>query len=261
MHVIVPPYLLEMQSWFGECISRPRVIPRADSKITEGIDKWISPGPQLSAEERLNIYHEQYWLRLLTILQKDYPTLLRLFSPNDFNRLIGESFLLQHPPDHWSLHFLGWLLPQWIKQTYREEDQLLVSQVALVDLAHEKVLLANAGPPLKDFSKQVFLQPFVVLLELEADLFQFREEMLQEEPAYWTEHPFPKIKWGLKRPFALYLHQNRILYEEISQTQYQILTAFEKGATLEDAMDFADESCNIADWFRTWAERNWLRSL
>lgn len=179
---VIPPSLLEIQTWFGKMIARPLGKPAAN------IEKWITPGPHLTPQQRLAIYNEQYWLRLFIILQKDYPTLLRLFGPQDFNQLIGEPYLLKYPPRHWSLRFLGSRLPQWIEKDYQEEDKILVSQVAQIEAA---------------FISLFFLKDKNLILTLNANLFAFREQLLEKEPNYWTEHPFPKIDWGKKRRYLV----------------------------------------------------------
>src|SRR5688500_16487545 len=57
----------------------------------------LLPSTQLTAGERLAVYHRQYWFRLLGALQQAYPLMVRLLGTWHFNHLAGE-FLQQKPP-------------------------------------------------------------------------------------------------------------------------------------------------------------------
>lgn len=143
----VPPSLLEMQQWFAKIVASPiretgeYRLPLYEKQLSESIEKRISPGPRLSAEQRIGIYNQQYWFRLFVLLQDSYPTLLRLFGHQDFNHLIAEPYLQKYFPDHWSLSFLGSRLPRWIEEEYQEEDKSLILAAAQLDEVHERLFL------------------------------------------------------------------------------------------------------------------------
>lgn len=50
----------------------------------------ISEQGHISAVERLGTYNRGYWFRLFTILQDEFPTLIKLINYNEFNRLAQE---------------------------------------------------------------------------------------------------------------------------------------------------------------------------
>ena len=64
----------------------------------------------LPAVERLDIYANMYFFRLLDALKEDYPRLLEAIGAGRFNNLITD-YLLKHPSHHPSLRFLGEALP------------------------------------------------------------------------------------------------------------------------------------------------------
>lgn len=222
-------HLADLQQWFTEQLFNPA---QADQQILST--------PNLSALQRISIYAQQYWQRLLPFLQKSYPTLLHLFGPTEFDELIAKPYLLAFPPDHWSLSKLGSRLPYWIERHYHEEDKILVYQASLVDESFTRI--RSTLPLPNDLSAPFYLQSHITLLALDADLFTFRKELLQQKT--------PTIDWGEKRYFAC--------CEEITSTQYLLLKAFEKGATIEEACSQIDSAPDIADWFKTWAERGWF---
>jgi hypothetical protein len=65
---------------------------------------------QLSAAERLDIYANMYFYRLLDALKEDFPRVLAAIGADRFHNLVTD-YLLQHPPRHPSLRYLGERFP------------------------------------------------------------------------------------------------------------------------------------------------------
>ncbi len=61
---------------------------------------------RLSAVERLDVYANMYFFRLLDCVRDDYPTLVQLIGDAAFHNLITD-YLLAHPPQHFSLRYAG----------------------------------------------------------------------------------------------------------------------------------------------------------
>ena len=265
----VPESLLEMQRWVAQIVSLPLRqmgedgLPIFEKRVSLEVEERISPGPFLTAEQRIGLYNQQYWFRLFIILQEQYPTLTRLFGFTSFNRELAEPYLLHFPPSHWSLSTLGARLSEWIEKEYKEEDKVLVYEAALVDAAYERIFYAGSFDPLdsEDFSRAksepLFLQPTVQLLSLHADLFCFRSELLSFEPEHWVGADFPPIQWG---DLHFYTLSKAGIYEEIGSSELILLKAFQKGSTLRAACKnlSIDVEPFIADWFKKWVQRGWL---
>ncbi len=181
-----PPALVELQKWTAQIITRPlrergeRNLPQFAPEIVAEIEQRIAPGAHLTPAEVIGIHNAQYWFRLFTLLQEQYPTITRLFGYTSFNREIAEPYFLSHPPDHWYVPYLGRFLPQWVNEEYTGEDKLLIYEVALVDAAFEKLTYNPASQA----------------LHLHADLLRFRKEMLQHAAPYWNDADFPALEWG-----------------------------------------------------------------
>lgn len=69
-------------------------------------DAIIQPGPELSAAERLELYHRQYWFRLLDSLAEDFPTLQACMGSDLFWR-DAERYLLHRSSSSFTLRHLG----------------------------------------------------------------------------------------------------------------------------------------------------------
>jgi len=268
-----PKALKELQEWFGAVITQPidqdsRINPIAPSgnSIEEEAKRYISPSITLTSKERIELYNQQYWWRLLNIMQQNFPLLTRLFGCQDFNHTIAMPYLERYPSSHWSLNTLGDTLPKWISENYHEEDKSLVLESALIDASF------NAGFCAKELKQivegaRVLLQPHVTLLELSYDIIPFRTKVLDKDPEYFADHNFPHLK-KQKTFGAIYRGKDlQISWKELSQAEYFALTQFSQEKSVEEFCDwlstqdrdFVRESeKNLILWFQEWTALGFL---
>jgi hypothetical protein len=268
---LIPESLSDIQTWFAKQITSPITesdaadIPLFPADLIDEIRKRIAPGPQMSSEERLGVYQQQYWWRIITICQEIFPTLVRLFGYEDFNNLIAKPYLLQYPPHDWFLSNIGSDLPKWLKKNYRHSDKTLVSGLAALDLAYEQLLFTELLLSIEPHvlaeceKKQLFLQPHVLLFALDGDLFGFRSQLMEHPPLHWETSDFPQISSSEgKKYFVLYRFQEKSCYEEISSQFYDLLACFKKGTRLTDLIPLLEQFEGILESFQLMAARGWL---
>lgn len=277
----LPQSLKEIQHWFGEIIAGPineysDIEPIAPSglPIQEEAKKHILPSPTLEAWERLQIYNQQYWWRLLSILHENLPLVVRLFGYRDFNQTIGMPFLKKYPPNTWSLVPLGSRVPQWIKEEYHDEDKQLIYDAAKVDVVFNDFFVVKEHPTVsigEDIAslldKKMTLQEHIHLFYFPFDLLPFRQKMLQEEPEHWEKNDFPKMEAG-DFYYVVFRRSDRNMgWSAISEAEYLLLSAFKQGGTINEACsqlsslsdaDSEEAIMHLSKWFQTWAARNWL---
>lgn len=281
-----PQMLKQMQLWFAGIITQPidqdnRLPPIAPSGTPIEKEAWdyIRPSPTLRPSQRIELYGQQYWWRLLNILQDFYPLVARLFGYHDFNRLIGIPYLSHYPPNHWSLNGLGDLLPVWIEQEYHESDKKLVLNAVEIDYAYHDNFLAKQLKPVdlqdlpnpEDFAylleQTLYLQPSVLLFfHLDYDLFTYRFEFLKHPVEYWTEHDFPPLN-PTQTPYVLFRNPHwASVWAPISLAEATLLNCFREGATLDEACSWLEEKpeiCaeaeeNLQQWIQGWIVKKWL---
>lgn len=271
--------LFEIQKWFGAMISQPLKSDHKLPKITpfetdaeEEACKYIAPSPTLKPCQRIELYHQQYWWRLLKCLQVNFPSLVRLYDPALFNEDIGVPYLSDNPPSHWALNRLGQTLPLWLKEkTFND----LTVDLAEIDAASQRAFWAKEQkavpfediPEKEKLNRKITLQAHVHLFYLERDLFTFRDEILKQDPSYWTQHPYPEIQKG-QYHFALYRNpKNQVKWKMLMRAEYYLLTLFRKSATIQEVCDsigekgeaFLEEAGNFLPlWFREWTCLKWL---
>lgn len=264
---LVPKNLLEVQKWFGSAISRP--LEKGDliaDSIKEEAAAFIVPSPSLEPYERIQIYGQQYWWRLLTILQEAFPCVLRLFGYHDFNDLIAVPYLVRYPADDWSLNTLGSKLVPWIEEFYHAEDKSLVLDAARLDYAYQVLFFVRDEPRLdaasEDFGvKPLYIQPSVCLIDFAYDMADFWKNLLNQEPEYWIDHPFPELK---KDPTFIIIYRapnGRFKTKHITETESKLLANFRNGMTIDDLCEWVekqsdafrkDTESNLQSWFSEW---------
>lgn len=280
----VPERLKELQCWFGELISAP-MLPGSKIRektahgaaIVDAAERYILPSPKLQAWQRLQLYNQQYWWRLLDAYQENFPLLTRLFGPDDFNGALAIPCLTQAPPDHWSLGQLGAQLVDYIDHNYHAEDRNLVLDAARLDLAYLRAFVAPSRPPLHleqlneqeagDLvNMQLYLQDHLFLFKLHGNLFQFRDTLIRESSDYWLSHDFPQMQPG--NYYALFQGPERQLrWRALMAAEHFLLERLAHGSSLAQACDELevtdDTLCNEALenlhlWCQEWILRGWL---
>lgn len=275
----VPPDLFSIQKWFASIITRPfdsssqmNPISPSGRLMSEEAQEVISPSTKLSSDQRIQIYNQQYWWRLLSILQQNFPALIRLFGYADFNHSIGMPFLTKYPSRHWSLSHLGSRLSTWIDEYYTGEDKNLISAVAQVDWAYQAVFFAPhpfyLPPSLDLLSKKLALQSHIKLFNLPFDIFSLRAALLKEEVEFWMEADFPVLLKEKNYFFFLFrTHYHHILYKEVEEAQWTFLQLISNGLSIDEACDHLEKKggrvceeveSSLERWIQEWIAERWL---
>src|SRR5437868_5469366 len=87
--------LQQLQRWFASAISEPEGVS-CDSQRSLQLERLVTVGPRQSAAERLRIYHDGYFARLIECLSDDYPALRYALDEDAFNDLC-RGYIAQEP--------------------------------------------------------------------------------------------------------------------------------------------------------------------
>lgn len=279
----LPSKLKKAQVWFGSIISRPidedsrmdPISPSGQPMEIEACD-YIRPSPTLRPAQRIQIYNQQYWWRLLGTMHESFPMVTRLFGYHDFNRLIAIPYLDNYPPNHWSLNEIGSHLSKWVKEHYQESDQKLVYDAAAVDWSFNQSFCAKQYDPIAASDlplegMKLKLQPHIHLFELDYDLFTFRADFLKQEPEYWIENDFPELKKERTYYYTLFRNSDLdIQWMEITPAFYRLLEFLRKEASVDEACQWIEEqggalmeeaAKHLQDWFQHAAAHRWLYAV
>ena len=112
------PGLEALQGLLYRLITAPEGVAAglADERAScpEVLDHLIESDDRLSATERLEIYANAYFYRILDCLKQDFPVTLATLGPDDFHNLIT-AYLIEYPPTEPSISYAGRHLAQFLR--------------------------------------------------------------------------------------------------------------------------------------------------
>lgn len=87
---------------------------------------------RLSAAERLDIYANMYFFRILDSLKTDFPRVYKILGDVRFHNLITD-YLVKYPPTHFSLRNAGLNLPLFLKTHGESKKNKFLPDLALFE--------------------------------------------------------------------------------------------------------------------------------
>jgi hypothetical protein len=142
-----PRSLRQLQRWFVSVTTNPEG-PLTDSPRRQHLERLVTPGPRLSAAERLAIYHEGYYARLHECLLDDYPAVAYALGDDSFSGL-AQAYVDQQPSRSPSLNRFGQGFAQFCRA--REEPwAAFASDLARLEWALVEVVHDEAAPPITE---------------------------------------------------------------------------------------------------------------
>jgi hypothetical protein len=254
--------------------------------MAEVAGEFIAPNDRLTAFERLEIYNRQYWFRLQSAFNDDFPALRSVVGPQRFEAL-ANAYLAAHPSRSFTLRNLGSQLHPWLTANpqYAGRRLALALDVVLVEWACIEAFDNAEFPPLGveevtavNAESRLALQPHVRLLALQYpadDLVLDRHQKQRRESSEAGTRPDlqedaddtplrlrKRATWVAvhRADFSLY-------YKRLSRSEYRTLCALRDGGSLLEALEagFAGSRLSIGrqlnlvrSWFANWAELGWI---
>lgn len=273
----------QMQRAMAEAIMHPSI----QSTNFNSAVYLIKPNQQLKAAERLSIYHEQYWLRLLDSLHDDFPGLNAVLGEERFQQLCT-AYLVAYPSRTHMLNYLGEHLAKFVLESphLSNPHNALAYQLACLEWAE---MLAHSAPEHASLNRQALLngdavnktlklQPHITVLQLDYALDNFLLKLNKNVDKSIESNAFiRKIKKSTpislpkkQRIFlAIYRMNDIIYYKRLNKNQYLLLSAINEGKTIVQACtDLITKKTSILDinvlaeklkrYFASWMELNWF---
>jgi hypothetical protein len=250
-------------------------------------DALIKPNDRLTSFERLEIYNRQYWFRLYSSFEEDFPGLMAIVGRKKFDTLM-RAYLTQCPSESFSLRNLGSQLERWLlaHPAYIEPQNQLAMDMVRLEWAHIETF-DSASDPLLDADdlvsinedSQLRLQPYLRLLELHYPVDDLLIELRNESGSSDSSSNNASIarkrktvrKVAALEPEEIYLalhrHENSVYYKRLHREDYRLLQSLIAGSSLGNAIDTAFEDSSIPDdertpflqaAFQTWASLGWF---
>jgi len=292
------PDLSTIQRWFQSVISHPEGIQsgiETDEAQTlihlkkSELEKIIRRSKNLSAEERLAIYANAYYARLLECLRESFPVLTKTLSPNVFNDFAFD-YLQSYPSKSYTLNRLGDHFGDFLDQTRPDRTPENPNPQTdwpdfLIDLARLEWNIEQVfdGPGAEN--KPILLTEDLQGLAPEefaaARLVPNRSLKLLEFKfpvnAYYTaakglketEEPPAPPNPG-QQFLALHRRDFIVRRTELSAAQHALLASLQSGSTITEAImaaagqsDLPDEQFQSAlrQWFGNWTAAGFFEGV
>lgn len=246
----------------------------------------IKPNDRLTAFERLQIYNQQYWWRILGAFGEDFRGLHAVVGERKFDRL-ATAYLEKHGSTSWNLSDIGTKLPAFLADhpELTHPRSALALDVARVECARAFTFDGPERPALA--ARQIArtppdrlrlgLQPYIVLLELAHPVDEFMRTFKRTEiaavsnavAAAQTRHSKAVTVRKSRTPIYLAVHRVNfsVYYKRLDPEAYWLLVALREGAALEEACARAfagskelpeKSAARIQAWFARWMEFGWF---
>jgi len=263
------------------------VMSPLNASISAEAKRLVKPNDRLTSNERLSIYHRQYWYRILDSFNEDFPGLCAILGERAFERL-SRAYLNDCPSQSFTLRNLGSRLEEWLaahSEFAGKHFALAIDMIRLewahieaFDNAERKALgpedLLELGPELV-----LALQPHIRLLELQYPVDDLRVKVSGHSEEHGTAsnavaapahrrivRRYARLK---ARPIFLAVHRVEFIvyYRRLDPQEFRLLQAIAEGQAISSALDSAlsgnhqepaELEHKIQTWFANWAQMGWL---
>jgi hypothetical protein len=223
----------------------------------------IRSTPNLEASERLELYHRQYWFRLLDSISEDFPALKRLLGGETFWQLI-EAYLEQVPSRSFTLRHLGSGLADFLEQNHglAGAHPVHAAELARLEYALCDIFDAAALPPVAAQNlaqARLDLQPHLRLFAFHTPADEiWRLDAKAEIPAGLLAPPAEEPQFHI----AAFQHKGRAMARRLSAKAFSVLLSISATGSLAQALEPLDPAnvtvSEVGDWFRDWTELGWF---
>ena len=204
----------------------------AEERAFGGLDTIVRGDARLGAIERLDIYANMYFYRLLDVLRQDFPATAAVLGEPGFHNLVT-GYLLAYPPrepsiSHVGRSLAGYLTDHPILNQYPFLAELAALERALVEvfIAADVAPLAadsmNSIPPERWGALRLRLSPAVQILKFNFKVTELRSAVTGS--LAW-QPPARELSQVL-----VFRRDSEVHYREIDSLEQPAFTALQRGA-------------------------------
>jgi len=151
---VTNPSLENLQALLYRLITAPEGVAaglaaeRAPGPTTrDDLDQLIEGDDRLSAAERLEIYANAYFYRILDCLKEDFPATLATLGADNFHNLVT-GYLIEYPPTEPSIAYAGRYMSEFLRHHPLSERWPFIAELARLERTVTEVFHAAEAEPL-----------------------------------------------------------------------------------------------------------------
>ncbi len=262
----------------------------SDGSATAAIaGQFIKPNDRLDSFDRLQIYNQQFWWRLLGNFAEDFRGLRAVLGERQFDKL-AVAYLDHCGSKSWTLRNLGSRLEEFLRAhpELTAPRTLLALDMVRVEWARTLAFDEAEKPPLppekvRDIPPGLLrlgLQPYLVLLELSHPIDRLLGKLKRQSEietgsvSNAVSSARPRRRRRLlarpsRAPIYLVVHRQKfsVYYKRLDAEAYLLLRALREAKPLDAAcsLAFADSTDSpeimaekVRSWFAAWMGFGWL---
>jgi hypothetical protein len=257
---------------------------RSTRRIANAI---IKANDRLTSSERLEIYNQQYWYRLLACLAEDFVGLRAIIGERKYDKL-AVAYLTDCPSQSFSLRNLGHRLEWWLRQHTEfvvGAERIAVDMVRL-EWAEIEAFDGGELPPFAPKALRLLngdsvfrLQPHLQLLDLDYPvddlLLKIRRETPETDIVSNAVLEFPRKsksrRLALPQPrkvnLVVYRLKHTVYLKRLTRDAFALVRALGQGKSLAEAIEASldgrrrsvdDFGLRLRKWFENWAALGWF---
>jgi hypothetical protein len=277
-----PSPLNSLQHWFQAAVTHPGGVT-ADGNAA-AVDATIAPSSRQTPAERLTVYAQSYWARLVHCLEEEFPTVRAAVGDEAFAQF-AVGYLEAFPSTSYTLGRLSDRFVDYLRHTAAGPSDGLtnswsqaVVEIALLERAITDVFDASGGETL-GYLTPADLQAVPADLQAELRLTLLPTVRLlafdHDVNAYFTavhlRHGDASPPWPERRPTFVALSRRGYIVRrhELSRPEFVLLSLLAGGATLgqaieslaaEPEIDLEAAFAALGGWFAAWAAAGLFQS-
>lgn len=218
----------------------------------------------LSAEDRLGIYGEMYWLRMRDTLRTDFPHLCHVLGDDDFDVLVARH-LKCRPSTHYSLGRLGTAFSDTIREAQLDELPW-AADLAALEWARAESFVALDAPVLEMKALQQLNADSFVQARLTANasvrLLQPNFDVLPLWRALENDEPWRNVEVPLTRDALVIWRKNfTVFHTPVSAAEGLALARTQAGAELGSVCEALDDATTAFRAISSWVTEEMMATL
>ncbi len=225
--------LITAPSGVGEGLAAERGLPAG------GLESVIRGDDRLSAQDRVDIYANMYFYRLLEVMKEDYSATAEVLGEVNFHNLIT-GYLLEYPPTEPSVMWAGRHLADFLRDHPLSEEFPFVADLATLERATIDVFCAadapvleaaemNSIPARRWAAVRMRRVPASAILQVQwkvADVLRAVEEKRR-----WTQPS------RVSNRILVWRRHSRVSYREIGSGEAEALTALDRSRAFAEVCE------------------------
>ena len=280
MTAVPKPRLAEIQAWMRWIITEPDGVQAALERPEERFNAEPEPSclmaveetPGFSRRERLDVYAEGYYLRILQSMGEDYRAVQRWLGDGEFRSLISD-YLLEHPSRNPELLEVGSKLPEYLASWLDDGESPFLPDLAKLEWALASGFFAEnqkewdregLGRKTPEELAELKLEaaPATALVEADWVIGELRMKLRAPD---WDSHKIrPEPPLQEKRYLVVYRDKLLPQVDRVGRAEFMLLQCAKEGLSLGVACDRLGELADVTpellfQWLSKWASRNAIR--